>query len=1154
MTTNRQLFVRDPATFTIPNEGVTKLSAPQSQAQWDVLRYELSNFVCDGEYQRGLERILGAYLGHLSQPEQPAVWVSGFYGSGKSHLVRVLEYLWRDVEFPDGARARGLVHLPADVAAHLTELTNAGRQAGGLWAAAGTLGAAAGGSVRLALLALVFRNAGLPEAYPLARFVLWLKHEGYYDAVRAAIEHSGRVFERELTNLYVSRLAEALLEVYPDFAADPASARAALRAQYPPVPDISVDDFLASLADVLEIQSARAGRLPLTLLVLDELQQFLGEDSDKIDALQNVVEACCTRFGSRLLFVATGQAALQATPQLSKLKDRFTVSVMLSDSDVDQVVRKVVLAKRPDRVAELQTVLANAQGEIDRHLVGARIAPRPADRQDLVPDYPLLPVRRRFWEAALRSIDVAGSASQLRTQLRMVHEAARELADQPLGTVVPADVMFTQQQPSMLQSGILLRDLAAVIDQLRDGTSEGELRSRLCALIFLIGKLPAEGPAAPGVRATADALADLLVADLTAGSASLRQHVPASLLALVESGTLMRVDDEYRLQTRESAEWQQDFTRRFARLRADDMRIAGDRTDALRQAVAAALKGISLVQGAGKVPRKLETHFGPEPPAVDTLGAAVPVWVRDEWSVAEKAVRQAAHAAGDDSPLVHVLLPRRDSDALRDALAACAAARECLDAHSASTTPEGTEARTAMQSRHTLACQKATAIIETIVQHGRVFLGGGAELAEDTFAASVRAAAEAALVRLFPEFQVADHPAWGTVVRRAQDGAADALAALGYSGDADKHPVCLAVRAHLGTAGHKGRDIRKHFTGGGHGWPQDAVDGALLALVAGGFVRASQNTLPVAVRGLTQTQIGVTDFFNEGVTVSALQRIAVRKLLADLGLPIQPDEEAAALPRLVQHLTDLAAAAGGPPPLPPLPLPDVVDRLAALAGNEQFVAVFEAREELQAHARAWTAAAEKTSQRLPRWNALQRLLGHAAALPAAGDVAPQAQAIQAERTLLADPDPLPALVTPVVDALRAAVQAAAARYDEMYRIEFARLESSPEWLGVAEADERAHLLAQAGLAKPEAPHLGTETELLAALDARPLSAWDDLIAALPGRFAAARLAAARLQAPQAVRVIPPPATLTDAAAVDAYLAELRAAILRHIDAGRPVIL
>ena len=55
----------------------------------------------------------------------------------------------------------------------------------------------------------------------------------------------------------------------------------------------------------------------------------------------------------------------------------------------------------------------------------------------------------------------------------------------------------------------------------------------------------------------------------------------------------------------------------------------------------------------------------------------VPVWVRDEWAVSERIVREDAQAAGVDSPIVFVFLPQQDSDASR-ILASYAAANETL--------------------------------------------------------------------------------------------------------------------------------------------------------------------------------------------------------------------------------------------------------------------------------------------------------------------------------------------------------------------------------------------------------------------------------------------------------------------------------------------
>src|SRR5215211_2784146 len=106
--TNRELFYRDPTKTKIPNDGVARVIRPETEEQWQVLEWELRSFVCDGEYEKGLYRILSSFLANLSQAQQPGVWLSGFYGSGKSHLLRVLEYLWRDSVLPSGETARSL--------------------------------------------------------------------------------------------------------------------------------------------------------------------------------------------------------------------------------------------------------------------------------------------------------------------------------------------------------------------------------------------------------------------------------------------------------------------------------------------------------------------------------------------------------------------------------------------------------------------------------------------------------------------------------------------------------------------------------------------------------------------------------------------------------------------------------------------------------------------------------------------------------------------------------------------------------------------------------------------------------------------------------------------------------------------------------------
>ena len=124
---NRDIYQRDPSKTTLLNNGVATMTDALTDDERRTLRFELEHFVCEGEYQRGLVRILDAYMSNQGQPEQPAAWISGFFGSGKSHLAKMLRFLWTDYTFPeDGASARGLTRLPTDVQDVLKEITTLG--------------------------------------------------------------------------------------------------------------------------------------------------------------------------------------------------------------------------------------------------------------------------------------------------------------------------------------------------------------------------------------------------------------------------------------------------------------------------------------------------------------------------------------------------------------------------------------------------------------------------------------------------------------------------------------------------------------------------------------------------------------------------------------------------------------------------------------------------------------------------------------------------------------------------------------------------------------------------------------------------------------------------------------------------------------------
>jgi hypothetical protein len=245
---NREVYEKNPSQNHLLNQGVAKVTSGQSESELETLHHEITSFVCDGQYALGMERILRNYLNHLDKSEQPGVWVSGFFGSGKSHLVKMLQHLWIDFEFPNGARTRGIATLPQNIKDLFVELSTQAKRKGGLHAAAGTLGADAGDSVRLALMSLIFKSKGLPSQYSRASFLLWLKEEGLEESVRSHVLAAGSDFEKELTNLFVSdAIPKAILAERPDFAGKPSDVKLLLQKQFPSVTDISIDDMIEKI-------------------------------------------------------------------------------------------------------------------------------------------------------------------------------------------------------------------------------------------------------------------------------------------------------------------------------------------------------------------------------------------------------------------------------------------------------------------------------------------------------------------------------------------------------------------------------------------------------------------------------------------------------------------------------------------------------------------------------------------------------------------------------------------------------------------------------------------------------------------------------------------------------------------------------------------
>lgn len=1134
---NRDVFRTDPASYRIQNEGVAKFPFPPADgAQTETLKDELRTFITDGEFGRGLVRILESFRSGLAQGSQKAVWISGFYGSGKSHLAKMLCALWTDQPFADGSRPSTLLPEPSEeLRAELRALRTAGERAGGLHAAGGTLG---GGSddPKLATLGVVLQSVGLPLDFRAARVAFWLADEGILEGVRARL---GDRFESAIRNFVLSTaFHEAVLSEKPSIAESPRDLSDRLKADFPQPPEVSVADLTSTVRRALLLNRKE---LPLTLVVLDEVQQFLKNDPDRVLDVQNIAERFAADFDGRMMLACTGQQALNDLPNLQKLLGRFQIRINLGEADMDAVIRKTVLRKSSPGRERVRAMLDERAGEIARHLRGTRVAHRADDAGDAVDDWPLLPVRRRVWERVLRALDRSGMAGALRTQMAVALESARLVADKPLGHAVPTDFLYTRFADDAFAAGELPEETRSRIAKLRTGTPDEQLQARLLMLVYMLGLIQGDAEV-HGIRPADDVLADLLVEDLSNGG-DVRAAVPKALVALEEAGAIMRVDGVWRLQTKEAAEWDKTYRAELRNLRSNPAELAHRRRTALDAALSEALKGLnSITQGQSAVPRKL-TRLRPNEKA-PADGLAVRIY--SEWDDSLAKAKTDIAALPDTDASIHVLIERRDADRLDEALRQRMAAQTVLDQRGAPSTTEGEQAQRAMSARVTAADRTVREITEAAVRDAQVLLAGGSAPAGATLKDRLQAAASAALIRMFPQFHMGDHPGWERAVKAAQGGQPDALKHVGHNGTPETHPVCQAILSRLG-AGRKGKELRDEFEGPPYGWPQDAVDAALLVLDHADLIRTlGEDGKEVPLRSLPRQKIGLCRFLPEQDTVTLAHKRAIRELGQAVGIHVPPDEEGEKLSDILRKLRDAAQAAGGEAPAPVAPATPDLDAIEAEHGNRRLIEAASRKQALIDSYKAWTAAGTMIAARLPAWRTTQRLVelgahGQQAAL----------EDIRDRRRLLEEPDPIPPLRQDAAAELRARLNAALDAYMAAMDKAEEDLKADANWMDPKLTPEDRHAIRERnGLLRLPRPAVASAEDIVAALTARNLEGWAALTRGIPAGVQAALDEAAEMLLPKVQPVaLPAPGTITDAAALDAWLARVRAVIAAALSNG-----
>jgi len=522
-----------------PIEGVIKADDEAG------LRVELEEYVITNEIERQLERFLDAYNNYENAN---GVWISGFFGSGKSHLLKILALLLEN-RAVDGSTAYDLFKqkcaqneiLAADLrkAVSLPSksiLFNIDQKADVI------------SKQQIDALLSVFQKvfdemSGYYGKQPhIAQFERDLNSRGLLAAFKMAYETiAGKswVRGREQALLETANIAKAYGEAA---GADPSEAKGIL-AQYRQDYRLSIEDFAENVKRFIDAQEPE---FRLNFFV-DEVGQYIDANVKLMTNLQTIAESLNTKCRGRAWLIVTAQEDMASVigdmtqrqgNDFSKIQARFANRMPLSSADVAEVIQKRLLKKTDAGIGALSD-LYHAESNNLKTLFdfsdGSIRLENFRGRDHFIQSYPFIPYQYPLFQMAIQNLSqhnaFEGKHSSVgeRSMLGVFQEVAIRLADTPIGRLATFDQMFEGIRTTLksnVQQSVLIAE-----KNLGD-----EFATRVLKALFLVKYVKAFKPTA---RNVAILMLDRFDTDLTKH----RERIEEAL-NLLEQNTYVRRNGE----------------------------------------------------------------------------------------------------------------------------------------------------------------------------------------------------------------------------------------------------------------------------------------------------------------------------------------------------------------------------------------------------------------------------------------------------------------------------------------------------------------------------------------------------------------------------------------------------------------------------------
>lgn len=521
----------------------------------DLKEYVLTDQLA-AEFAKVLDAVVTSARPASAGTGRIGIWVSGFFGSGKSHFAKVLGHLIANTS-TDAGSSRDLFerHLQSGhanddrIAELLQEATTYVLTAMLVPFDITAYQAGPNENVGQVFLRAFQRQLGLSSLSAFAERELDLQAAGKYDAFLMLYEAKAqRAWAKDHDlGLASPTFAACLAELMPDRYPTVEIAHQSLDLALSQLEALTIADVVSRLIHWLDDAPSASKRKTVLLFVADEVGAWAGRNLERIEQVRTLVEQFAERGEGRLWLLATSQERLSDVIQntstldarvtqefIQRLEARFGVNVHLESREVGVVIEDRVLRKRPKSVPDLEALWSANSARLQDvgespgvELGGAYAAPT---RERFVKDYPFLPYQLPLAAdifGAMRGVKVSNGA---RSMLKVAFEATSRLADRPVGTLVAWDRIFdaANGENEFADENYLGTPGLASIDRADTdlaGKAPLERPSRLLKTLWLIqrgGRIPT----------TESNLARFLIEQVDADVLAMQQAVLETLQAL----------------------------------------------------------------------------------------------------------------------------------------------------------------------------------------------------------------------------------------------------------------------------------------------------------------------------------------------------------------------------------------------------------------------------------------------------------------------------------------------------------------------------------------------------------------------------------------------------------------------------------------------